>query len=135
MSNVGPEFAVTFQPRPNDPAWRGVTEINAAAYQLWFQRIWWRADLRECSSTAQLTSSAELKMVEIANEAHSTHGLNIGVLLLVCHQFMDADPMMRGIHTTCWVAKMMERPDWAMQAEDYVRLIHDKYFMSSPPPS
>jgi hypothetical protein len=54
LSNVGPELALYFRPRPADPVWKLITEENAPAYQLCFQQMLLRAGLMKLYSSNQI---------------------------------------------------------------------------------
>ncbi len=129
MSNVGPELAVYFRPSPSDQVWKGITEENAAAYQLWFQRMVLRGNLRSLHSSIQITDEIGATLVSVANEALDTHHLQVPLLLILAHQYVDADQMMRGLNTTCWVAKMVERNDYAPSPESYVEYLRERFFL------
>lgn len=128
MSNVGPEFLVEFRPRPSDQVWKVVTDQNAAAYQLWFQRMVLRGKLHSLHSSSRITDDIGATLVSVANEALDTHHLSPLLLLVLAHQYVDADIMMRGINTTCWVAKMLERNTYAPPPESYVEYLRERFF-------
>ncbi len=128
LSNVGPELAGYFKLRPMDPVWKCVTWEKAPAYQLWFQRMLLRAGLLGLFSSSTITDEIATKMAEVATEAGETHDLNAQLLLVIAHQYVDADAMMRGIHTTDLVATIMSRPDFAPSPEGYVTYLKERFF-------
>jgi len=49
------------------------------------------------------------------------------LVLVLAHQFVEADQVMLGIHTVDWVAFMMKRHNCAPAAEDMARFVIDFY--------
>lgn len=131
LSNVGPELAIYFRPRPADPIWKQITEENAPAYQLCFQQMLLRAGLMQLHSSDQIDDEIATKMVEAMETVARPHNLNSAVLLILAHQYADADQMMRGTNTTNWVAKMVERDNMAPSPESYIEYVKGRFFAES----
>lgn len=131
LSNVGHELAIHFRPRPADPMWKLITTENAPAYQLCFQQILLRAGLLNLYSSNQIDDDIATKMGEAMEEVARPHNLNSALLLILAHQYVDADQMMRMLHTTTWVAKMVERDNFAPSPESYLQYVKERFFAQS----
>jgi hypothetical protein len=70
-------------------------------------------------------------MIEAMDEVARPHNLNSALLLILAHQYVDADQMMRGLNTTTWVAKMVERDNIAPSPESYVEYVKGRFFAQS----
>jgi len=127
LSNVGLELAVAFKSNPDDPVWKGVTDDNAPAYQLWFQRILLRAKLLSLHSSSEISDEMEALLAQVAKEAQRSHELSPILLLILAHQFVDADIMLRSLNTTRWVARMVERSSCAPTPESCIKQLQARF--------
>ncbi|MBZ5639187.1 MAG: hypothetical protein LAO51_10610 [Acidobacteriia bacterium] len=127
QNNVDPILGLHFSPQPRDPAWSQITAENAAAYQLWFQRAVLKAKLYEAHSSESLVGERAEAVCNTAFQAKEQHGLNPIIILVLAHLYVEADQMMRGLHTVDWVDFMMTRPNCAPAPEDIAKFVIDFY--------
>ena len=127
QNNVDPILGLRFSPQPNDPAWRQITAENVAAYQLWFQRAVLGAKLYEAHSSESLVGERAAAVCNSAFQAREEHGLKPILILVLAHQYVEADQMMRGLHTVDWVDFMMTRPNCVPAPEDIAKFVIDFY--------
>jgi hypothetical protein len=133
QNNVDPILGLYFSPQPQDPAWRQITAENVAAYQLWFQRAVLNAKLYEVHSSESLVGERAEAVCNTAFQAKEEHGLNPILILVLAHQYVEADQMMRGLHTVDWVAFMMKRDNCAPAPEDIAKFVIDFYGLQRAP--
>jgi hypothetical protein len=127
QNNVDPILGMYFTPQPNDQAWSQITAENVAAYQLWFQRAVLAAKLHEAFSSESLVGERAEAVCKTAFKAKEEHGLNPLLILVLAHQYVEADQMLRGLHTVDWVAFMMKRDACAPPPESVARFVIDFY--------
>jgi hypothetical protein len=133
QNNVDPILGLYFTPQPNDPAWSPITGENVAAYQLWFQRALLRAKLHEAHSSESLVGERAEAVCNTAFQAKEEHGLNPILVLVLSHQYVEADLMVRGLHTVDWVTFMMSRNNCAPSPEGIAKFVIDFYGLQRAP--
>jgi len=132
-NNVDPILGHYFAPTPTDPVWSHITAENVAAYQLWFQRAVLRAKLYNAHSSESLVGDRAEAVFNTAFQAKEEHGLNLLLVLVLAHQYVEAEAMLRGIHTVDWVAFMMTRNACAPSPESIANFVIDFYGLQSSP--
>lgn len=133
QNNVDPILGLYFTPQPSDPAWKQITEENVAAYQLWFQRALLAAQLHKAYTSESLIGERAEAVCKTAFKAKDEHGLNPLLVLILAHQYVDADQMLRGLHTVDWVAFMMRRDSCAPPPESVAKFVIDFYGLQRTP--
>lgn len=116
--------------QPHDPVWSRVTSSNLAAYEKWFRLMRDRCSLSSFHTSKAFTDEVDDALAALAGDAHEQDGLNAMLLLIVAHQFADADIMIRGLHASHWVAYSTRREPFAPQAEGYVAYLKERFFSS-----
>lgn len=117
-----------FTPQPNDAVWSVVTLENAFILQSGFLAIWQRAGLEERKNTNFLSEDVTKKVCDAANEVGEKNNTNPFAMILLAHQYIDADPLIRQVRRSRWVAEMVNRPDYAPPPESYLQYIKNTYF-------
>ena len=127
------DFGLYFEPSPDDPVWKAITRDNAAAVQAGFEEIWRRASLDAYESAQDTGVVFEIPPVaaQVANRVASETGLSPVYVLLLVHQYVDADPAERVAYREEWLAKMVERCPCAPPPEAYVDHLAETYFSAS----
>lgn len=87
------ELAAYFTPRPDDPIWKGVTRGNAV--QQGFLELWKRVGLDKYRSTDSLPSDVIETICEVADKVGEERNLHPAFIILITHEYVDADQMMR----------------------------------------
>ena len=121
--HVDPIVGDAFEPRPHDVIWRFVTAENVSAYQLWFQRMVVAGELQKLSTSRSLQEPEKKVMLDLACKAREEHGLHVIVLLVLVHQYINADFVLRSMHTLEWVAEMVKRVGYAPPPEQVARAV------------
>jgi hypothetical protein len=122
------ELAIYFRAQPKDPIWGALTEQKADVVQQGFLEIVRRTNLDKYSNTNTLPSEVIDTICDIANEVGKQNDLNPAFVILLAHQYVDADQVMRQLHKSRWVASMVSRSDFAPPAESYMKYIKSTYF-------
>lgn len=122
------ELAVYFTPKPDDTIWKAVTKQNAELIQQGFLELWQRLGLEKYKSTDALPAEVIDTICEVANKVGEKHNLNPAFIILITHQYVDADQVMRQMYRTRWVAFMVARSDYAPPPESYMKYIKATYF-------
>jgi hypothetical protein len=125
------ELSLYFKAAPDDPVWGEVTVDNVQLIQDAFLEILRRANLEKYHTTNSLPEDAVDIICEIANVFAEKHELNRLHILLLAHQFVDADQLMRQRYKGRWAAAMVSRSDYAPPPESYVKYISSTYFGGS----
>jgi hypothetical protein len=120
-----------FVPKPRDPAWQGVTQQNAEYIQQGFLAVWQEARLDRYTNTNALTGNDLDIIARVADEIGARHNVNQWFIILISHQYIDADPLMRQTYRTRWLASMVARSTYAPPPESYTKYIQDTYFRNS----
>lgn len=121
------ELSIYFDPKPKDPIWKAVTNQIAEIIQEGFLEIWQELKLDQYSISNPLPHEALCKINEIANRIGEKHNLNTIFILIITHQYVDADPLIRQIHRNRWVASMVNRLENAQPPETYIEYIQATY--------
>ncbi|OIQ75064.1 hypothetical protein GALL_432710 [mine drainage metagenome] len=124
------ELGLYFEERPDDPVWKVVTPKIAELIQQGFSEIYHCTKLERYTDTDALTAEVIDTIGAIANRIGEPNNLNPAFTILVTHQYVDADPLMRQMYRTRWVAFMVKRNTFAPSPESYVDYINDRYFPS-----
>lgn len=122
------ELAVYFKPAPTDAVWKDITPALADDLQDAFSTTLREARLAEHSDTNALPPAVVDEICKCANAANDASGVNRWHLIVLAHQYVDADPLMRQLHQRRWVASMVSRADFAPSPEVYVKYIRATYF-------
>lgn len=122
------ELAIYFRAQPKDLIWGALTEQKAEVVQQGFLEIVRRTNLDKYSNTSTLTSDVIDTICDIANEVGKQNDLNPAFVILLAHQYVDADQVIRQLHKSRWVASMVSRADFAPPAESYMKYIKSTYF-------
>lgn len=122
------ELSIYFTAQPKDQIWGAVTEQKAEAIQQGFIKALQRANLDKYTDTNSLSSEAIDTICEVANEVGEKNNLNPIFVILLAHQYVDADQVMRQLHKSRWVASMVSRSDYAPPPESYMKYIKSTYF-------
>lgn len=117
-----------FSEQPSDPVWRRVTTSNLAAYEKWFALMRSRCSLSSFNSSNAFTDEVDDTLASLAGDAQGQDGLNSMLLLIVAHQFADADIMVRTLHASHWVAYSTQREPFAPQPESYLAYLTERFF-------
>lgn len=124
-------LAIYFMAQPEDQVWGAVTEQKAEAIQQGFLEILRRANLDKHTNTNTLPSEVIDTICDVANEVGEKNDLNPAFLILLAHQYVDADQVMRQLHETRWVASMVSRSTFAPPPESYMKYIKSTYFTAN----
>lgn len=119
-----------FEPRPNDPVWKLVTLDNLGEYQKWFLAAERRAELGKLFSSNRIDDETDRKICDVVDEFAKATTLHPMILLILIHQFVDADHLLRQFWRGEWVVQMAQRPNYAPQPEAYVKYIKERFFES-----
>lgn len=122
------ELAIYFTAQPKDQIWGALTEQKAEAAQLGFMEAARRANLDKFTDTNSLPAEVTDTICDVANEIGEKNDLNPFFTILLAHQYVDADQVMRQLHKTRWVASMVSRSNSAPPPESYVKYIKSTYF-------
>jgi hypothetical protein len=122
------ELAIYFTPKLDDPIWMAVTKQNAELIQQGFLKIWQQVGLEKYKSTNALPAEVIDTICEVANKVGERHNLNPTFIILITHQYVDADPLMRQMYRTRWIAFMIARSEYAPPPESYMEYIKTTYF-------
>jgi hypothetical protein len=122
------ELGIYFTPKPNDPIWKPVTPRTAELIQQGFLEIYGRTELKKYSDTNKLPQHVINTIREVANEVGEKNNLNPAFRILISHQYVDADQLVRQMYKTRWVAFMVERSQYAPPPESYMKYIKSQYF-------
>jgi hypothetical protein len=122
------ELGIYFTPKPNDPVWKAVMPRTAELIQQGFLEIYERAELEKYSDTNKLPQQVIDTIREVANAVGEKNNLNPAFIILISHQYVDADQLMRQMYKTRWVAFMVERSQYAPPPESYMNYIKSQYF-------
>lgn len=122
------ELGLYFKAQPSDPVWKAVTPQVAELIQQGFLEIWQRAGLEKYSDTNSLPPGIIDIIAEVANKVGEPNNLNPALVILVTHQYVDADRLMRQMYRTRWVAFMVSRDSCAPSPESYHEYILSRYF-------
>lgn len=133
QDNVDPILAIYFRPQPDHPAWKQITEENVSAYQLWFQRALLAAELHKLDAPEQLSGEKANAIADLAWKGKEVHGLNHLLILILAHQYIEADRMIRGMHTTDWTAFMMTGDSCAPDPVAIAQYVIEEYNMKRNP--
>ncbi len=125
------ELAIYFRAQPKDQIWGAVTEQKAEAIQRGFLEIARRTSLDKYNNTNTLPSDVIDTICDIANEVGEKNDLNPTFIILLAHQYADADQVMRQLHKSRWIASMVSRSDFAPPPESYMKYIKSTYFSGS----
>lgn len=125
------ELSIYFKAQPKDPIWAEVTEQKAEVIQQGFLEILRRTSLDKRNNTNTLPSEVIDTICGIANEVGEKNDLNPVFIILLAHQYVDADQIMRQLHKSRWVASMVSRSDFAPPPESYMKYINSTYFSGS----
>lgn len=124
------ELGLYFEERPDDPIWKVVTPKVAELIQQGFSEIYRRTELEKYTDTNALPAALIDTIGEVANRIGEPNNLNPAFTTLVTHQYVDADPLMRQMYRTRWVAFMVKRNTIAPSPESYVDYIKGRYFLN-----
>ena len=122
------ELGIYFKPAPNDPVWKVVTPKIADLIQQGFLEIHQETELDKYSDTNALPAEVIDVIGEVANQIGEPNNLNPAFTILVTHQYIDADQLMRQMYLTRWVAFMVARNTCAPSPESYIDYIKARYF-------
>lgn len=122
------ELGIYFRANPKDPVWGEVTTKNAEAIQEGFMDVIRSASLDAYSDTNSLPSDVVDKIADTANDIAEKAGVKPVFLILLAHQYVDADKLMRHLHKSRWVASMVARSTDAPPPEPYLKYIKATYF-------
>jgi len=122
------ELSIYFRPQPKDQIWGALTAQKADTVQQGFIKAADRANLDKYTDTNSLPTEAISTICDVANEFGEQNDLNPSFIIMLAHQYVDADQMMRQLHKTRWVASMVSRSDFAPPPESYVKYIKSTYF-------
>lgn len=122
------ELGIYFKAQPSDPVWKVVTPPVAELIQQGFLEIWRRTDLEKYNDTNSLPPELIEIIGEVANKVGEPNNLNPAFIILVTHQYVDADQLMRQMYRTRWVAFMVLRNSCAPSPESYHEYIMSRYF-------
>ena len=125
---INRELGLYFTARPKDRAWMAVTPRMADLMQQGFLEIWRRGELEKYSDTNDLPSAVIDTIAEVANRISEPNNFNPAFVILVSHQYVDADKRMRQSYRSRWVAMMVSRSPYAPPPESYVKYIQETYF-------
>lgn len=100
----------------------------APLFQKWFLEMVRTAELGRFYTTNSIDDITADLMSQIASRAHAESGLHPAILLILAHQFVDADVMMRQLQKDIWVIFMLRRPEWTPQPEAYVQYLSERFF-------
>lgn len=123
------ELAAYFRAQPKDLIWGALTERKAEIAQQGFLEIARKISIDKYSDTNTLPSDVIDTICDVANEVGEQNDLNPTFIILLAHQYIDADPVMRQLHKARWVASMVSRLDFAPSAESYMEYIKYTYFV------
>jgi hypothetical protein len=117
-----------FVPKPGDMYWKAITNSNVAIIQKGFIDTVETANLESYNSTEKLPQDVIDIICQLSNE--TAHKLNIGpaILIILAHQYVDADQLMRQMYRYCWVSKMVARSNFSPPPEAYMDYIKETYF-------
>lgn len=122
------ELGIYFKAQPKDPVWGAVTEQKAEAIQKGFIEAARRANLDKYTDTNSLPSEVIDTICDIANEIGEKNDLKPIFVILLAHQYVDADPTIRLSHKSRWIAWMVSRWNSAPPPEAYMKYIKSTYF-------
>lgn len=122
------ELGIYFRVQPNDPIWGAVSEQKAEVIQQGFLEILRRTSLDKHNNTNSLPSEVIDTISDVANEVAKKNNLSPAFIILLAHQYVDADQVMRQLYKSRWVASMVERSDYAPPPESYMKFIKSTYF-------
>lgn len=122
------ELNFSFKSNPSDSMW-GTINIQCAKHiQQALLDIWLKADLENQSDT-NCTPNEVLKVIsDIANEYSAKHGIRPAHVIIMAHQYIDADPLMRQLYRNKWVSEMVSRSMYAPPPEAYIKFVKATYF-------
>lgn len=123
------ELGIYFKAQPNDPVWKVVTPQIADLIQQGFLEIWQRTNLEKYTDTNSLPPEIIDLIGEVANKVGEPNNLNPAISILVTHQYVDTDQLMRQMYRTRWVAFMVSRNSCAPSPESYHKYIMSRYFI------
>ena len=122
------ELSICFRPQPKDQIWGALTAQKADTAQQGFIKAVGRANLDKYTDTNSLPSEAIDTICDVANEFGEQNDLTPFFIILLAHQYVDADTRMRQLRETRWVASMVSRSNYAPPPESYVKYIKSTYF-------
>lgn len=125
---VNEELGAYFQSKPRDSVWKTINPAKADLIQTGFLELWRTLGLERYKRTDDLPAEAIDRIAAVANSYADKHDLNPSFIILVTHQYVDADPLMRQTYRTRWVAFMAERSSYAPSPESYLAYIKVTYF-------
>jgi hypothetical protein len=125
------ELGIYFRRRPTDPAWKNVSPPIADSVQDGFLEICELANLDQYDDTNELPKDVIDVICEVANDVGERNKFNPAFIILVTHQYVDADRQMRQMYKTRWVAFMVSRSPYAPPPESYLDYITAQYFSDS----
>jgi hypothetical protein len=122
------ELGIYFEARPADPVWKAITAANADIIQGGLLEIWQRANLESDTDTNALPKDVIDLICEVANTIGGKSNLNPAFIILITHQYVDTDRIMRQTYRSRWVAFMVTRSRFAPPPELYMDYIKAQYF-------
>lgn len=125
-------LSLMLQEKPTDPIWRLVTRENVDKFQRAFVELEQRLELTKLYSSNRIDDELADRMVAVVNELERRyHPLHPAILLLLVHQYIDADQLLRQLYRDEWVVRMVARSDFAPPPETYFNYIRDRFFGGS----
>jgi hypothetical protein len=64
----------------------------------------------------------------VANRIGAESNLNPVFIILLAHQYIDADPVMRVMYKERWLAFTVQRSPYALAPESYIPFLKATYF-------
>ena len=122
------ELSIYFKAQPRDLIWGTITEQKAETIQEGFLEILRKTHLDKYHNTNTLEPEIIDTICEIANNVGKKNDLNPIFIILLAHQYIDADQIIRQIHKHRWTASMVSRSDFAPTPESYMKYIKSTYF-------
>ncbi len=122
------ELGLQFKAKPRDVVWGEITKKDAEIIQQGFMQVLREANLQKYNSTNSLPDEVLETISKIANEMGEKNNLNPSFLILLAHQYVDADSIKRQRYASSWIASMVQRANFAPSPESYVDYIKSTYF-------
>ena len=122
------ELGIYFQSAPDDRAWQSITPQIADLMQDGFLEIDRKTSLDRHSDTNALGDETIDTICEVSDKYGQVANFNPAFIILVTHQYVDADRLMRQMYKSRWVAFMVSRSTFAPSPESYVDYINKRYF-------
>lgn len=117
-----------FTPKPKDPIWKFIDINKAVAIQKGFDEIYIKASLDKYHNTNDLPKDCIGIICDVSNNVGKECNVNPSFIILISHQYVDADQLMRQLHKNNWIAFMVNRSMYAPPPESYIDYIKDTYF-------